>query len=135
MSLVELEKRSSYKSIAKNTVGVIAGLEALNMAKGAIEKRLDRTKVRNSIAYARQKHPELRRRSDADLGKWIQGVYAIAPRIATSPALAASALLTIDSYNGNFDLSTAKILSDINKGSGSDGNDFMSAMNTAIKLG
>jgi len=119
-SMTELEKyASSGASMGKTLAigaGLVAGLRGFDAMESKVNQILDRGKVKRAIAYAKSKNPELRKRSDKELETWMQGIYAIAPKVATSNALAASALVTVDSYNGNFDLATAKVLAEINRG-------------------
>lgn len=136
LSSLEPSRLDNISKTLLGGLGLAAGVEAYGLGKKHIEKQLDKGKMSRAIAYAKSKHPELRRRSDKDLGTWMQGVYAISPKVATSNALAASALLTVDSYNGNFDLATAKVLSDINKGArGSDDSSFSGSLGIASQLG
>jgi hypothetical protein len=132
MSLVQLEKESKFKptKLAAGAAGLYAGIEAFGGAKDKIKKFQDDGKAKRAVAYAKSKHPELRKRSDRDLATWMQGIYAMSPKVATSPALAASALLSIDAYNGNFDLATAKVLADINRGAGANDSGTNSSAHT-----
>lgn len=120
--MVDLEKRADLSGAVGTGIGLMAGSRIIDAASNKISKHIDSMRFKSIISHAKRENPELRKRSEKTLETWMEGIYAISPKIATNKALASSALLTIDSYNGNFDLATAKILADVNRGSSASDN-------------
>jgi hypothetical protein len=110
-------------STARNAAEIVGsvglatgGVMLADKIVGAASEQMYKAKIPSLRRYAIKKHPELKEVGEKKLERWFLALFSLAPKIANDQELAADSLYQIYQYGGNFDMATAKILSDINKG-------------------
>jgi UTP:GlnB (protein PII) uridylyltransferase len=116
-------------SVGLATGGVMLADKAINLAG----EQMFKAKTSSYIRYAIKKHPELKEVGESTLKKWLLALYTLSPKLANNEELAADALYQIYKYGGNFDLATAKMLSDITKGTKHDNIPYIAAGNQVLR--
>jgi len=116
-------------SIGIATTGVLLADKAIDLAGAQMYK----AKIPTIMRYAIKKHPELQDVGESKLKQWLMALYTLSPKIASNQELAADALYQIYQYGGNFDLATAKIIADINKGVSGDNVSYLTTGNAISK--
>lgn len=123
-------RRGLYKDVGKIMLGALGIGLAEKAIDGVVDKVKDSITARDfeetskkNIDHARKLYPELKERPMSELHGWMEAAHTISPKIAKNKVLSASYLKTVNDFGGNVDLSTAKMLSDINKNTASGNSD------------
>ena len=94
-------------------VGIAAGLKGISAGLDYLHERKAESHFDDTIEHAIKQHPELKSIPRRELKEQLRTFYTLAPHIATDKKLGTSMLYTVNSYGGNIDLATAKLLAEI----------------------
>ncbi len=118
------KEASAMNSVLAPIGGALAfsmALKGVAAATDYLHEKSDRKKFAGIINYAKKEHPELKKVPHDKLVAQMNSFYTLAPRAATDHELGASMLATTNDYGGTVDLSTAKLVTDLNGRSGGQG--------------